>query len=484
MKKIRVNVPFETPPERALELAAYLTDRSGAVVASAPIKNGAFELELDEASIHGLSLSVAPVRKDLGERLPTKGQLERLRAYEPTFSFDPKLREHELKAIPPELAKLWWLCACRVRGRVVKPAGGGAMIDMPVCHARVHICEVDPIWILLRRLPDAEIFRLRDELIEAVQRPFPWPPEPDPGPLRRVARVGPVALEGLERHSAAALLALADSGPSKRAVSTLAAGRVAGAAPALRAVSGLALEAQVALTSSAVTSVRNALLDHAHLIRPYLCLWRWLWPWFWRCDEVGVVETDDNGRFDVTVYHRCDDEPDLYFWVEYFIDGAWTPVYQPSRPCATYWNYDCSSEVTIRVTDPRVPHCGGHDSPHGKVVVVKTIGNDVSISEILGSASGAREGLVPDASFSGQDSPFARTLELRADFGEQLVASGVITKYRWSYRQISNAAGVPVADGPHVMTRQVVRHYRTWSGGKPIDLPHQLGPLPGNFFAV
>jgi hypothetical protein len=41
-----------------------------------------------------------------------------------------------------------------------------------------------------------------------------------------------------------------------------------------------------------------------------------------------------------------------------------------------------------------------------------------------------------------------------------------------------------VTDVPHVMGRQVVRHYRTWSGGNPNDLPHQLGPLPGNFFEV
>src|SRR5262249_39490312 len=183
------------------------------------------------------------------------------------------------------------------------------------------------------------------------------------------------------------------------------------------------LETHAALASSAATTVRAALIDSAHLIVPYLCGWPWLWPWLWRCDEVRVVDTDDSGRFDVTIYHRCSDEPDLYFWVEYFIAGAWTPVYQPWRPCATYWDFDCASEVTIRVTDPRVPYCGGQGSPHGKAVVVKTIGNDVSISEILGAAAGSREGLVPDGEFAAQDSPFAGTLELRADFGEQLVAS-------------------------------------------------------------
>src|SRR5262249_19729487 len=153
-------------------------------------------------------------RKDLGEQLPTRGQLESLRAYEPTFTFDHRQSEYKLNAIPAEISKIWWLCACRVRGRVVKPvASGGITIDMPVCHARVHICEVDPIWILLQRLPDPEIFRLRDELLRAVQRPFPWP-DPDPGPLHSFEAIEAVHLEGLDRHQMAARLGLAAGSPS------------------------------------------------------------------------------------------------------------------------------------------------------------------------------------------------------------------------------------------------------------------------------
>jgi hypothetical protein len=105
-----------------------------------------------------------------------------------------------------------------------------------------------------------------------------------------------------------------------------------------------------------------------------------------------VVDTEDNDRFDVTIAYLCNDQPDLYFWVEYFINSAWTTVYAPWRPCGTYWDFNCTSEVTIRVTDPRVRYCDGHDSPEGKVVVVKTIGNNRSISEILGSVAGLREG--------------------------------------------------------------------------------------------
>ena len=81
-------------------------------------------------------------------------------------SFNPKKNVYELLPIPDFHWKWWLWCMCRVRGRVVRPVTiNGITYDMPVCHARVHICEVDPFWILVSRLPDDVIWRLRDELI-------------------------------------------------------------------------------------------------------------------------------------------------------------------------------------------------------------------------------------------------------------------------------------------------------------------------------
>jgi hypothetical protein len=466
--KVRFAVPFEEPPEQPIELAAYVTDRAGNVVASAPVSDGNFELDIDKERGGEVSIGIAPVRSDLGDRLPTRAQLARLRAYEPVFEFDPSAKRYELQPIPAAISTLWWLCLCRVRGRVVKPvASGGVTVDMPVCHARVHICEMDPIWIWLDRLPDPEIFRLRDDFLQAVKRPGP-PPIPDPGPVEIGAPTP--WLPGPAPAMRAATEAAAEPSESRVPASSL----------------ELPLESRMALSAPGATTVRRALLAHAPLIQAYLCWWPWWWPWLWRCDELAVIDTDDNGRFDVGVAHLCGDAPDLYFWVEYFLNGVWTTVYAPWRPCGTYWDFDCASEVTLRITDPRVPYCGGHDSPEGKVVVVKSIGNDISISEILGAAVGLRQGLTvwpAGSGLDGLDAPFANTLELRVDFGDALVASGV-TKYRWSYRQVSDASGGSVTDVPHVMTRQVVRHYRTFSGGNPIDLIHPLGPLPNNFFEV
>ena len=63
---------------------------------------------------------------------------------------------------------------------------GGVIVEAPVCNARVHICEVDRLYWVIARLPSHDIFRLRDDLLDIVRRPLPWPPIPEPGraPLR------------------------------------------------------------------------------------------------------------------------------------------------------------------------------------------------------------------------------------------------------------------------------------------------------------
>src|SRR4051812_23926460 len=288
---VQFSVPFEEEPEEPLDLAAYVTDRNtGEVVVSTPIKDGRFELELDPARAPNLSISIAPQRPEGADALPTSGQLGRLRAYEPVFSFDPKVRRYDLRAIPVDVSQFWWWCLCRVRGKVVKPVtSGGVTVDMPVCHVRVHICEVDPIWIILEKLPDPEIFRLRDDLLEAIRRPFPptppeppWPPiGPGPGPIGPLdlpeMDVTDLEVEGAPLPASFQIEAEPESVASRAEILER---------PSAHGLSAqLPIEAQAALSSPSAQSVRRALLDNAVLIYPWICWWRWLWPWLWRCDE-------------------------------------------------------------------------------------------------------------------------------------------------------------------------------------------------------
>ncbi len=93
--------------------------------------------------------------------------------------------------------------------------------------------------------------------------------------------------------------------------------------PATRNARGAALEQRA--------EVREALISNIGIIKPWLCWLDWLHPWFYHCDEVAVLETDEQGRFDTTIWYSCfGDKPDLYFWVEYSIGGAWTTVYNPA----------------------------------------------------------------------------------------------------------------------------------------------------------
>src|SRR5262249_4174806 len=80
----------------------------------------------------------------------------------------------------------------------------------------------------------------------------------------------------------------------------------------------LQLETRIAMTSNSSAVVRRSLADNVHLLLPYFCRWEWFWRWY-SCDEMAMVTVDEQGRFDTTIWYRCFlDQPDLYFWVQYF----------------------------------------------------------------------------------------------------------------------------------------------------------------------
>jgi hypothetical protein len=264
----------------------------------------------------------------------------------------------------------------------------------------------------------------------------------------------------------------------------------------------LAFETRAALTAGSIGLVRDTLIKNVELIKIYWCYWDWLWPWFrYTCDELAVIETDEHGRFDTTIYYPCfGDHPDLYFWVEYSIGGTWTTIYHPSLRCHTYWNYACGTEVTIRVTDPRVHGCGDQPELLGKKVVVKTIGRQVSMGEIyrdsIVPSEKAKEGQVKegwiDASLGlgvSKPSPFGAVLEPRVDFGNGLKGAG-ITHYRWSYRPLGSISESDWMVMDDIQAgRTVSRHYReaTAPGDPVVYKSVQIGPdntVPGYYTII
>ena len=199
-------------------------------------------------------------------------------------------------------------------------------------------------------------------------------------------------------------------------------------------VLALTARTKTVLASQSVDIVRQALVANIQLIHPFICYWSWLWP-FLRCDEVAVVLTDKQGAFQANVWYLCNgDHPDLYFWVEYQIGSAWTTVYRPSMHCTTHWNYECGTELTIPISDPRVPWYSDPTPVPGKQVAILSIGHDVSMAEIKRNSAGLQEGL------TNANEPFGGSLEPTVWFGDAIVTGG-ITHYRWSYRRMTKADG-------------------------------------------
>lgn len=451
-KGTTLKVSTAARPDFDHPITAFVYDGHGNLLEQADVTSGRLALASGPEQIARARLYLVPATEALKTTPPGPTRLEALGAYSPVLRAGSSTEPVGLVEIPGSVLDLWPLCLCWVRGRVIRSAD-----SRPVCDARVHVCEVDrlPIWIL--RLPDPDIFRLRDDLLDALRRP-PLPEPPEPGP--RPPGPGP------------------DPGPLQRRLIRLPlrAEQPAGAAPRVLEIStkvetvpSVSEDVRIRLQSPSSTVVRTALAQNWELLVPYLCLWPWWWRF--RCDEVAVVDTDANGRFGVLVPYDCaGDHPDLYFWVEYDCGEGFETVYRPPIPCWTYWDYPCGTEVTIRVSHPCVRACNDEPDLDGKQVWVVSVGRTVAIGEI--HTSGPLEGMVQEPFLSGQDDfAFGGKLEPRVWFGRSALIADGITHYLWSVRPLG---APPSAWSP--LDRQVIRHYTTAGGTGPVDV---MGPEPG-----
>lgn len=441
-------------PDFKHPLAVYMFDVHGQLVHRTEVRDDKVELPLPPGGIGRSRVFVAPIESRIDTDGLSAEQLHRLGAYEPVLQAGDRLIERI--EVPGTIIDVWPFCFCWVRGKVVRYSDNRA-----VCNARMHICEVDriPLWIL--KLADPDIFRLRDDLLEALRNP----PRPGPGPLMQRAR---------------STLRFADDAVSRVSLNPqpLPPGeRVALNPQPLppREAIALAPKLHSSLRSMSSLIVRNALVENWKLLLPWFCYWPHWW-WLFRCDEVVVITTDAQGRFESTIFYPCGgDHPDLYFWVEFDFGNGFETVYYPHIACNTYWDYACGSEVTIRITDPRVPGCEDEPDLPGCQVVVLSIGRNIAVREVQTSAGA--EGL------TNANEPFGATLEPRVDFSRtELINVKKIPYYRWSYRRLSGPDGITTTVDPtsvpinvwSVMKRDVYRHYKVGTS-YPSDF---MGPLP------
>lgn len=446
------------------ELAAYVFDSAGQLLNLSRVTSGKVVLPLDEQTLMRSRLYIAPLsHEDKDEQKPTLKSMSRLGAYQPAMRVSGSLIE--TIRVPDVVIADWLLCTCWVRGRVVKADSG-----LPICGAKVHICEVDKFFRWIIQLPERDLYRLRDDLLREIEVPelrVPPGPGPDPSPFDLVEPIDfPMNIAAInpQPEPPGRLRSIAAINPQPEPP---------GLPESNLAPISLPQQMTVQLQSSSAQIVRDALVANLELLRPYLCLWpHW---WRFRCDEITVVESDGFGNFEAAVKYRClGDKPDLYFWVEYPIGAVLETVYKPPIPCYTYWNYECGTEVTIQVADERVPACDPEPDPVGCKVQIISIGRKVSMSEIHGDgASLANEGLTTGGE------PFGGKLEPRVWFGRSDLLAKGIEYYRWSYRRLSDGDGTPLSTpGPWTqMTRIVVRHYAREAAGEVTHEPFALGPF-------
>lgn len=456
----------DAPPSRV-----YAFDSAGALVASAPIEKSSATLRLPDETKTQLVRVVAGPEVERPDEV-SRQYLLRHSGYEKRIRLGTEAAAKLDVSLVDPVWRGWFLCSCVVRGRLVQRIllPDGSTQELPICHGRVTICEVDSWPTIVWKLPDDLLWRLRDELIWELRKPFPpppppepivvWPPPPPPPPdgFRRVST------PARRFEAASARLPFESSG-----LTGMETKRLLTEAPALRTI---------AATSSAV-ELRRALVDASILVRPYLCLWDWLWDHY-TVDCIKTVMVDEEGRFETTIYYPCfGDRPDLYFSAEQWNGSSWIDVYSPSVACHTYWNYDCGDEIVINVTNPAAVPCVPEDpvSPPPGVttwVMPYAVGN----MKIFGTPPGSPvvpagfirpDGLVDYGSLV--DAPFGSTLGLRHGKSSNIPKPGV-QWYRWRYRRVGAVDWT-------TLTASVGRHYvREVPGQLPSFPVYSLGPKP------
>jgi hypothetical protein len=467
---------FDGKPEKPIDLRAYLFSHDGKLLQTADVKNDEVRFSTSFNSIRDVRVLIAPA--DEGNKsIETAGDLARYKPYEPVFSIGEK---GILQTLPiPYRYWCWWVKKhCRVSGTVKKMFDISGFVEAKsICDVRVHICEVDRIRLILWRIPDYIIDKARLELIS--QQIVPHPIGPDPGPEE--IRMAPQAMiaEPAPAHGFA----------SAKSVQT-----------ALRA---LPSDLHAKLAKASINEVRNLIARNFELLHPIFCIWPWWWPWFYTCTEIAVVTTDINGRFDVNLefWDCATDSIDLYFWVEYNIDGVWTTVYAPPIPCSTYWNFACGSDITIWLTDPRVLW-GCHNIIDGEILWVKTVGWSTSVTHIkqvdefrlppaygttgfVGVPSfdkiGLTDGSYPYSpnTYGDYRRPFGGTLNFIVQFGDGFPNNGAMY-YRWSYRKLRNALLNPQLTSFLPLTNGISKGYTYISGGHFYSNSVVLGPVTVN----
>jgi hypothetical protein len=493
------------------ELAAYAFGPGGTLLASAPLTGDAVDLSVP-ARAGGQALRVM-----VGPRVEEERALAELTRVGASEQFVRVGEEAEL-AVDFKLYRPDWLCwlrgLCTVRGTLLKRVtSGGVPIDLPVCGAEVEIFEVDPIPLIVHRIPDAIIDKLRQIVVKPFPPPppppdgrvgpFPIPPEPGPdlSPVRDLIALSQSILgTGLTLRQPSPTEAAGDfvtrselsqlaserapelTGQARAeakveeaegAVRTIALAETAPEAPdegeVAASLYALSQSSEVRIAASQGTAAfRRALIANAVLVRPLFCIV------FQQVSTqlVTTAITDDCGHFRATFSQGCSsDTPDLYF-VAYRSFGFFrVPIYRPLPiACHTWWDYACGDEITLYTTSPFAITC----PPCRPIVadpywvLVMGIG-DFPLSRIYGTGS-TLTATATNTGLTDYGAPFGGLCRLVAEFDNRIRDDLGVMYYRVSWKKAGSLSPYVPLDG------DVHRHYSHVVSGDLVLEVYPLGP--------
>jgi hypothetical protein len=400
----------------------YLFGNDGELLETASLKSGEAELKTKAEEIEGKTQIIIgrSLPKEFRGRKLDPIMMKRLGGYQPSIHINAN---SEIIIIGLPKIPFPFFDWCLITGGLNKTFNiDGQSKVLPVCDARVHICEVDRIRIRWPFIPHYIIDELGRKLKEIILDPKivlpPHGPGPDPGPMRTFEMVLNPENNMQQMKSASEEISLPQ----------------------------LPEEVKSGLLSSSQITIHNTIYNNFHLLHPYICLWPWFWPYFYFCDEIATVYSDCNGRFNYEYLNIANDK-DIYVWVEVCINNQWVTVYRPTLPCNTHWNYACGSDINISITDSRVLPCNCGQHLQGELVWFRSIGeyatalhieqadaNTVSLQGVNFPNVGCT-----DVLDSNRINPFGSSLYFKLLFGDGLPKTG-ITHYRWRKTRIKDAA--------------------------------------------
>ena len=408
------------------QLRVYVTDSGGNITEQASFDGQEARLNITAGKLQGSSkVFIAHV---LPAGIPASKLNERTLVQAGAYQLVKSLTENaiEVQHVPAAaLIPIRWL-ECLVTGQVNKNFTiDGQTQNLPVCNARVHICNIERIFIWpiyarpIVQIPAWVLAEFKNKINEISQVVTKVPPGP-----------GPVETQVVEKTK----VQLSSLTPKNKLTTQLAKNNL----------QPLPEHVLSSINSASADTIKQTLVQYHDILYPYICLWPIFWFWFYRTIEEQVVTTDCNGHFEGWIPLFQVDH-NVYIWVEANINGQWVTVYRPPLPCHTLWNYSCGTNINITVTDPRLTPCVCDNLP-GEVVWVKRAGNGTSIRNIALNSSvtpslfsdprGLTNGYVPGRA-GYYISPFTSSFPLYVQFGDGY-PSAQVTHFRWQYRRVAD----------------------------------------------